>query len=84
MVWNDSDLGMAPFVAITDADERALAEKLAVRDLPGMPYDQRVLIAYYASANPGWDSMRIHDELDIEHDMKVPLYLIDALLASIH
>ncbi len=82
MAFNDADLGMSPFVAITAADERELAEKLAARDLPGMPYDQRVMVAYYAAQNPGWDSMRIHNTLLIEDDVNIPLYLIDALLTS--
>ncbi len=83
MVWNDTDLGLAPFVPITDADERALAARLAERDLPGLPYEQRVLIAYEANRHPGWDAMRIHDALDIDHGVVVPAYLIEAFLASV-
>lgn len=83
MVFNDSDLGMPPFVAITEADKRAYAEKLAANELPEMPYGQRVWIAYYTTEHPGWDGMRIHDQIAIEHDVTVPLYLIEAFLATL-
>lgn len=79
----DNDLGMAPFVPITAADERALAAKLAARELPGLRYEHRVLVAYVSGQHPNWDSVRIGDALNIDHDVKVPRYLIDAFLESI-
>jgi len=80
----DNDLSIPPFVPITEADEWALAEQLAAKELPGLPYEHRVWIAYYATTNPGWDIMQIHSTLVIEHDVTVPLYLIDAFLTFTH
>lgn len=79
----DNDLSIPPFVAITREDERKLREKLAERDLPGLDFGHRVAIAWLAETHLGWDSMRIHNYLDIEHDITVPLYLIDAFLDTI-
>lgn len=79
----DADLGLAPFMPITEADRAPARLVWACGQIDGLPHITRVLIAYVAAENPRWDAVRIGIHLDVRHDVTIHPEVIETFLARI-
>ncbi len=79
----DNDLALPPFVPITDSDLEPLARAAIERELPNLPYNHRVAIAWLAGEHPDRDAWFIHTHLLIEHNVDIDPRVIDAFLTTI-